>query len=383
MNTGWTEERLARAGLTMACEAGAWQLADRVREHGAAEVWETLRTGALEGRWATRARQLDLPAELALAQRHGVRFIIPGDDEWPAALDVLDGVQHQGLGGMPHGLWLRGPGNLARWCERAVAIVGSRASTQYGDHVATDLAMGLAEAGQGHAPWTIVSGGAHGIDGSAHRGAIAAPGRTVAVLACGLDEPYPRGNQVLFDKLAAEQLLVSEVPCGLRPTRVAFLARNRLIAALAGGSIVVEAAARSGANNTASWANACRRVVMAVPGSVRSSLSVTPHRLVRDGEATLVTDVNDVLALVEPLVSAPMLPVGGPRRPLDDLEPDLLQVREALPARDGISAGQVARLTGLGMATVLARLSRLEEAGLARRDELGCWRIATPRNRVA
>lgn len=383
MKIEWSDERLARAGLTAACEAGSWPLAGQIAQHGAQEVWQTLRHSSGEGRWAARARALDLGQVLGDARRHGVRFVIPGDAEWPQQLEVLAQTELQGLGGAPLGLWLRGPGDLARWSERSVGIVGSRASTQYGDHVATDLAMGLAETGQGHEPWVVVSGGAYGIDGSAHRGAMAAAGRTIAVLAGGLDQPYPRGNQVLFDAIATDHLLVSEVPCGVRPTRVAFLTRNRLIAALTVGSIVVEAAARSGANNTASWANACKRVVMAVPGSVRSALSITPHRLIRDGQATLVADVPDVLALLEPLHAAPMLPLGGEERPLDRLAPDLLEVRESLPARDGISAGEVARLTGLGMPTVLSRLSQLEELRLARRDEVGRWRIAVPRRAVA
>ncbi|MEL4503931.1 DNA-processing protein DprA [Luteococcus sp. H138] len=383
MSTQWSDERLARAGLTMACEAGSATLAGKVLEHGAQQVWQTLRNSSAEGRWAARAKGLELAELVGTAERRGVRFVIPGDPEWPESLDVLQHTDLKGLGGLPLGLWLRGPGHLARWSERAVAIVGSRASTQYGDHVATDLAMGLAESGQKHEPWTVVSGGAYGIDGSAHRGAIAAGGRTIAVLACGLDDPYPRGNQVIFDAIRNDHLLVSELPCGLHPTRVAFLARNRLIAALTSGSIVVEAAARSGANNTASWANACGRVVMAVPGSVRSAMSITPHRLIRDRQATLVTDVADVLALVEPLVSAPTLPFGGEDRPLDRLPAELMEVREALPARGGMTAGEVARRTGLGMAAVLSRLSRLEESHLARRDELGRWRIDAPRKAVA
>lgn len=345
---------------------------------GAQEVWEALRHGGGDGRWTRRARSLRVEELLEGAQRHDVRFIMPTDGEWPVQLDVLDQTTVAALGGAPLGLWLRGPGRLGPWAEQSVALVGSRASSQYGDHVATELAMDLGEPAPGGAGWTLISGGAYGIDGAAHRGAIAASGRTIAVLAGGLDEPYPRGNQVVFDRLASEHLLVSEVPCGIRPTRLAFLARNRLIAALAVGTVVVEAAARSGAANTANWAAECGRVLMAVPGPATSSLSVTPHRLVRDGRATLVTNSQDVLALVAPLALAPQLPVGGESRPLDRVPPELMAIREVLPARGSMPVSQVARRAGVGMAVALASLAQLEQMRLAGQDEMGQWRVTMP-----
>lgn len=369
----WDEERLARAALTAVCEAADPRLVEQVHDQGPVAVWETIRRTDV-GRWSRRAREVEPELLVDQAEGNRVRFVVPGDAEWPEQLEVLDGVQVAGLGGAPLGLWLRGPGRLDQWCERSVAVVGSRASTPYGDRVATDLAIDLA----GHG-WGVVSGGAYGIDGCAHRGAHAAQGRTVAVLAGGLDEPYPRGNRLLFDMLAQDHLLASEVPCGMHPTRVAFLARNRLIAALSVGTVLVEAAARSGANNTASWASECGRVVMAVPGPVHSAMSVTPHRLVRDGRASLVTGCREVLALVAPLSEAPVLPVGGGDRLLDGVPPDLVRVREVLPGRGGMPTGEVARRVGLTLPGALAALGRLQELGLVRRDEEGLWQLARPR----
>lgn len=378
MSGVWTGERRARAALTAVCEAASPQLCQQVAVHGPEEIWRALRTGDGDGRWSRRARSLDLDALRRTAELHDVRFIIPGDEEWPEQVEVLDQITVAALGGTPLGLWLRGPGHLAEWSAKAVALVGSRASSQYGDHVTTDLALDLSEPAPAEAGWTIISGGAYGIDGAAHRGALASGGRTIAVLASGLDEPYPRGNQMIFDRLATEHLLVSEVPCGMRPTRVAFLARNRLIAALSVGTVVVEAAARSGAANTANWAAECGRVVMAVPGPITSSLSVTPHRLVRDGKATLVSGSQDVLALVAPLARAPQLPVGGAARPLDGVPAELMEIREVLPARGTMPVSEVSRRAGVGMATALASLAKLEQLRLAAQDETGQWRILMP-----
>ncbi|WP_420175583.1 DNA-processing protein DprA [Luteococcus sp. OSA5] len=372
----WDEERVARAALTAVCEAATPGLVHRVSDDGAQAVWQVLRAAEPTGRWARRAQALDVDKMLAQAARHQVRFVIPGDAEWPQQLEVLHEIQVAGQGGAPFGLWVRGPGQLAEWADSSVAIVGSRASTAYGDSVATDLALDLsAPDGPG---WTVVSGGAYGIDAAAHRGVLTTGGRTVAVLAGGLDEPYPRGNARLFEQLAADHLLVSEVPCGMHPTRTAFLARNRLIAALTNGAIIVEAAARSGANNTISWAGECGRIVMAVPGPVHSSLSVTPHRLIRDQRATLVSDSRDVRALLEPLSSAPPLPVGGQSRELDRVPPELMQVREVLPGRGGLPTGQVAQRAGLPLAAALASLGQLEQLELARCDEMGEWHLARP-----
>ena len=176
--------------------------------------------------------------------------------------------------------------------ERAVAIVGTRASTAYGEHVAADLAAGLVERDV-----TVVSGGAYGIDGAAHRATLATDGFTVAVLAGGIDIPYPAGHAALLHRIGQQGLVVSEYPPGVRPARHRFLTRNRLVAALSGATVVVEAGARSGAANTAAWARALGRGVCAVPGPVTSSASVGCHALLRSG-AELVTRAADVVELI-------------------------------------------------------------------------------------
>jgi DNA processing protein len=191
-------------------------------------------------------------------------------------------------------LWVRGAAGLDDLLERAVAMVGARACSAYGEHVAGDLAAGLAEKGM-----TIVSGGAYGIDAAAHRGALAAAGRTVAFVASGVDVDYPRGNAALFERIAASGAIVSELPPGCSPTRQRFHTRNRLLAASTLGTVVVEASPRSGSLNIASWARRCGRPVMAVPGPVTSSASAGTHELIRDHAARLVTAVADVLDSLE------------------------------------------------------------------------------------
>lgn len=374
--THWDEERRARATLTWLAEAANPRLAALVARRGAVEVMGDLAQLGVES-WTNRARNFEIDALVETAHGHGIRFVVPGDDEWPAQLDELNDVCHERLGGAPLGLWLRGPVRLDQCAGRALALVGARSCTSYGEQVATDLALDLA-GGSRWGGWTVLSGGAFGIDGWAHRGALAAEGRTAAILAGGLDRPYPSGNSLLFERLAAEQLLISEVPPGLRPTKVGFLARNRLLAALSLGTVVVEAAARSGALNTARWAAHLNRMVMAVPGPVHSALSIGTHRLVRDHQAELVTCAAEVVGLVSPLARQPELPVGGHAVALDALAPHLMAIREVLPGGGGMPAGVVSGLSGRPMAEVLASLGELAELGFARVDQMGEWHLAHP-----
>lgn len=232
------------------------------------------------------------------------------------------------------------------------------------------------------AGWTIVSGCAYGIDAAAHRGALAGEGRTIAVFAGGLDQCYPPRNQALFEELSANQLVVSEAAPLMRATKVGFLARNRLIAALSTGTIVVEAAARSGARNTASWAGELNRLVMAVPGPVHSAVSVTPHRMIRDGEATLVSCVDDVLAMVNRIGDGPELPITGPQRWLDALPIDLRTVRESLPARRGATTDEIIVKSGLAAGNCLVALADLEARGLAATDGRSTWWLVTPKTQT-
>ena len=375
---GWDQERTARAVLTWVCEPGDPRLARLLDGHSAAETLAALRRANHDTAWTRRARAAEEASLVAQAHRLGLRFLVPTDREWPTPLADLASCQPVGgMGGTPVGLWVLGSRTLSEWLGDAVAVVGARAATPYGERVAMDLAGQLTADERGNL--TVVSGGAYGIDAAAHRGVVSADGRTIGVYAGGLDEPYPRGNARLYEQLAADHLVVSEVGPGLRPTRAGFLARNRLIAALCLGTVVVEAAQRSGARNTASWAAELGRVVMAVPGPVHSAMSVGCHRLIRDGQATLVSDGDDVAALLAPMGRGPQLPLGGAERPLDRLEPHLLGVREAMPGNRSVSAAEVAAGCGQTVPAVVAALIELEQRELVRRGLDGTWRIKRPR----
>lgn len=241
------------------------------------------------GAWRKRLSGTPCEMDLAGFHRDGIRLVCPGDPEWPTQLDALADAR-------PYALWLRGEADLRYCCLRSVSVVGSRAATAYGAHVGTEMAASLGERG-----WTVVSGGAYGIDGCGHTGALAADGVTVAVLACGVDYAYPRGHHDLFAGIAAQGVLISEWPPGRTPTRRRFLIRNRVIGALSRGTVVVEAGLRSGALNTARHARDLGRPVMAVPGPVTSDVSAGCHKIIREWGAVCVTSARDVIELLAPL----------------------------------------------------------------------------------
>lgn len=365
----------ARLALASVVEPGDPRVGPLLKEFGAEELWQMVRYGRVSTPWSARAKALDLKALIRQAEQGPASFLHPheGSREWPWRVGALaDCETVQGLGGEPIGLWVRG-GRLDEVLRNPVAIVGSRAASPYGERVASDLAAELAQRRV-----CVVSGGAYGIDAAAHRGALAEGGPTVAVMAGALDEIYPKGNEALLERIAERGALVSEYPPGEHPTRSRFLARNRLIAALSVGTVVVEAAVRSGARNTATWATALNRVLMAVPGPVGSATSVTPHRLIREAEAVLVTNHEDVLELVgHP--AAPARPVQG--RLFDSLSGPEAAVYEALPARGGRDVGELALRTELSVGACLGALGRLAEAGLAVRRPEGTWRAGPTMNR--
>jgi DNA processing protein len=225
-----------------------------------------------------------LEQHIVEAERAGIGALIPGDKEWPSALDDLGDRR-------PYVLRTRGTTSfLARPLSDLVTITGARASTSYGVHVAGQLASDLASAER-----IIVAGGAYGIEGAAHRAALASGGDTIAVVANGVDRPYPMGHRELLERVADLGLMVSEVPPGAVPTRHRFLARARLMAALSATTVVVEAGVRSGSMTVARRAHELGRAVGAVPGPVTSATSAGPHELLRDG-ASLVTDAADLLS---------------------------------------------------------------------------------------
>jgi len=360
-------ERPARLALSCTVDGGDPAVAELLARQGPEGAWTSIRNGALGEPTAERAARLSLRSVERLAAKAGARFIVPGDEEWPPGLaDLAHAGEIQRRGGEPYGLWLRGPGHLADLMKHSVAIVGSRAATAYGNGVAADLATDLAGRGV-----TVVSGGAFGIDAAAHRGALAGGGRSVGVLACGVDVAYPPANADIFDELARDHLLVSELPPRSHPTRVRFLARNRLIAAMAQATIVVEAALRSGARNTAGWAVECGRPLMAVPGSVYSRASSGPHLMIRNGQAVLVTNAAEVMELISE-AGQDTLPIArGPRRATDALSESQLAVFEAVPARRRASVGEIALAAGVSVPVCLAALGELEVAGLVEGDERG------------
>ncbi|MCM0678776.1 DNA-protecting protein DprA, partial [Micromonospora phytophila] len=274
--------------------------------------------------------------------------------------------------------WVRGSWPLAEALERSVAVVGARAATGYGTHVATGLGHGLAER-----DWTVVSGGAFGIDAAAHRGALNAGGVTVAVLACGVDRPYPMGNAALFDRIADTGLLVSEWMPGADPLRSRFLIRNQVIAAGTLGTVLVEAAARSGATQTTHRAIALGRPGMVVPGPVTSAMSVGAHELLREvPKARLVTGVAHVLEEVG-RIGGDLAPVPrGPQRPADQLDDEARAVLEAMPRRGPVGVDVLAARAAVDVRTALRKLSLLEELRLVLRRDDG-YRLAGPAARPA
>ncbi|MEU6472304.1 DNA-processing protein DprA [Streptomyces massasporeus] len=363
------DELLGRVLLTRVLEPGDEVGGRWVREFGAGEVVRRLRQGgpALPGvsgkRWAgllARAEAARPGRDLEAARGAGVRFVPPGDAEWPGQLDDLGDAR-------PLGLWVRGRPSLRMWALKSVAVVGARACTEYGAHMAATLAAGLAEQG-----WVVVSGGAYGVDGAAHRGALGAGGATVAVLACGVDRPYPRGHTQLIGRIAEQGLVVGELPPGDHPTPSRFILRNRVIAALTRGTVVVEAAHRSGSLVTARAAQRLGRHTMGVPGPATSGLSAGVHDLLR-GEAALVTDVADVVELVGDI--GELAPDRrGPVLPRDLLEPAVRQVLAALPGRGVARPGEIARSAQTAPDDAIARLYELRALGYVERHGDG-WKL--------
>lgn len=365
-------ERLARVALTRVLEPGDERGGRWLRECGAGELLRriTARDGSAEQLSGMTARRLagyrlraetaDPGRDLAAVAAVGGRFVCPGDREWPSQLDDLGDTR-------PTGLWVRGRPDLRLWALRSVAVVGARACTPYGAHMATTLGAGLAELG-----WVVVSGAAFGVDGAAHRGALAAGGATVAVLACGVDVVYPRGHAELIGRVSGQGLVIGELPPAEHPTRSRFILRNRVIAALTRGTVVVEAEYRSGSLVTARCAQRLGRFTMGVPGPATSGLSAGVHELLR-GEGVLVTDAAEVAELVGDMGEL-VPPRRGPVLPRDLLDAGCTRVLDALPARGAADAREVARTAGTGADEALAKLYELHSLGFVERHGDG-WQL--------
>jgi DNA processing protein len=397
MTSGNRDTLLARAYLSRVGEPGSvpvWAFVDQVGPIAAMAAIRAERAPEhVLAAMAARRTLADPEVDLDAAQRRGIRLVVPESDEWPhfamsalertgavRATEYLAGKHAHDEAGEPVpplALWVRGRADLAALGTRSAGIVGARASTSYGDHVTAEFAFGLAAQGV-----TVISGGAYGIDAAAHRGALAADGITVAVSAGGLDRPYPTGNADLFERIAATGLLISESPPGCAPQRHRFLSRNRLIAALSTGVVVVEAATRSVAANTAKHALRLGRPLLAVPGPVTSAMSVGCHALIRDGCATLVTSVDEVLQHVGPIgagLGASRTADAGPgddlRTRLDELDPTARRVFEGLSPRRFTRPEAISARTGVGVLEVIRTLPALDLAGLIEAGD-GGYRIA-------
>ncbi|MFI5957228.1 DNA-processing protein DprA [Cryptosporangium sp. NPDC051539] len=388
-------ERLAWVALSRLVEPGRRTVLSATAA-GAAMVVERVLAGArdrvssgLRNRLAGVDPWERAEADLAAAARAGVRAITPADPDWPAeALAPLAPVAEAEAIDVapPLCLWVRGPLDLSTAFRRSVAIVGARAATAYGKHVAGELGYGLAQRG-----WVVVSGGAFGIDGAAHRGALAGPGATVAVLAGGVDVPYPLAHAGMLDRIAEDGLLVSEVPLGESPQRHRFLTRNRLVAAFGAGLVVVEAGARSGTSVTAERAHQLGRVLMAVPGPITSSQSVGTHRMIRDYGAVLVTSAAEVIEEVGPIGGVPgdtgqhdpagphdpagrrdpagwdaSMPAWRDGRRREELPGALQAVLEAIPAGRAVSIEDIALAGRLPPTEVRRALPTLRSEGYVR-----------------
>jgi DNA processing protein len=356
------EELLARAAWSRIAEPGDVTAARLVAARGAVQALADVATAAHAGlaRFLPRLEQLDGQRDVDVAARLGARVVCPGDAQWPSGLDDLDCP--------PFCLWVRGEADLAQVCARSVAVVGARSATAYGEMVATEMAAGLGERG-----FTVVSGAAFGIDAAAHRGALALGSPTLAVLAGGVDRPYPSAHARLIDRIREVGAVLSEVPPGSAPTRPRFLQRNRMIATMTQGTVVIEAGLRSGSLNTARTAAEHQRVVACVPGPVTSMMSAGCHQAVRDGVAVLVTDAAEAADAIGEVGQDLAPRRRAPERPGDDLDEPAARVLAALPVRRGVTVARLTVVAGLPAATVVGVLGRLELTGRAEREGQG-WR---------
>lgn len=341
----------AALGAAAALEAVATDDREAAASAGLeAAVWEAARE-----RWLPRTQPDAIRWALHSSRAAGLRLIAPGHSAWPAGLDDL--ADHA-----PACLWVRGDPAALIGSEGGLAVVGARAATSYGESTAWDIAGDVASQ---QVP--IVSGAAYGIDGVAHRAALAAGGRTIAILAGGVDRPYPNGHADLLARVARSSAVVAEVPFGAAPTRWRFLQRNRLIAAMTAATLVVEAGSRSGSLNTAGHAAHLGRALGAVPGPVTSATSAGCHRLLREYAAQCITGPEEALELLGRSDAPTLFDLPG------DRPAETTRVLDALSRRTPRDAADIARRCGMAVAGVRAQLALLEIEG-AVRAEGGRWR---------
>ncbi|WP_018334819.1 DNA-processing protein DprA [Actinomycetospora chiangmaiensis] len=371
---------LARAYLLRVAEPPAPAVSHLAELLGPVEAAARIRSGADLGPHVgaeVGARRDDdrSVTDLAAARALGGRLLVPEDPEWPTtAMAGFASLPGHAEWVAPLGLWVRGPASVAGLATsdgRSVAVVGSRAASGYGSWVARDWSASFADAGL-----AVVSGAALGIDGEAHRGCLAAGGVTVAVLACGIDRAYPASHGRLLEAIAARGVVVSEYPVGAVPARHRFLVRNRLIAALATGTLLVESARRSGAARTALVAKELGRPVLVVPGPVTSALSVGNHVLARDGYSTIVGSAAHVLEDLAPIGEDRLPAPAADERssPTDGLSGAAVRVHGALRGHAPATVPELVRESGVVPRAVSGALDELHAAGLVVPDGERGWR---------
>lgn len=381
-------ERFARAAWTGIAEPGDRVAGILVANLGATDALETLVSRASSEdiakrldaevshaeiqqaveRWLPRLRSRVALLALTQAARFAVRLLIPGDPAWPAGVDDLG--PHA-----PLALWLRGSEITLASTSDSIALVGARAATGYGEHVAMEASAGLVDRG-----YTIVSGAAYGIDGMAHRAALASSGRTVAVLAGGVDRFYPSGHEALLTRIVDEGAVASELPCGAAPTKWRFLQRNRLIAAMSQATVVLEAGWRSGSLNTAGHAAALGRPLGAVPGPVTSAASAGCHRLIREFDAVCVTNADEMAELA-PLSTVATTSNGA--LGADDatgISAVQLRIMDALSTRSARQVDDIAARSGLSIAAVQSALGAMQLEGTLTERATGWVKAAETRD---
>ena len=327
------------------------------------EVSAEAATHALD-RWKPRVDSRTMVRVLTQAQRVGARLLGPESPSWPHGLNDLG--DHA-----PVALWVRGSDAALAATERSIALVGARAATGYGEHVAMDASAGLVDRN-----FAVVSGAAYGIDGMAHRAALASNGTTVAFLAGGVDRFYPSGHDALLSRIAELGAVVAELPCGSAPTRWRFLQRNRLIAAASSATVVLEAGQRSGSLNTAHHALQVGRPLGVVPGPVTSAASAGCHRLLRETTAVCVTTPDEMAALADPLEENSTATASGGN------DAGVVRLLDALSERSPHPVSELAARTGLAIAEVQSLLGRLElEQSVAERERGWVRRPSNPRTK--
>lgn len=288
-------ERKARLKLFLAIESGNNFWANEVSKNGAQIVCTAIEAGFYDnsmnnsGKIKSKLREVDIDEAVKEIAKSESLFIEPSHELWPNQLNDLPNP--------PFGLVIQGQFEFMEQLNKSISIVGTRNPTNYGLRIASDFAAGLVDR-----EWSVVSGGAFGIDSAAHHGAISAEGITFGVLGGGVNKPYPLANEKLFYEIRAKGVLISEVMPSINPVPHRFLIRNRIIAALSKGTVVVEAAYRSGSLRTARDAAEIYRPVMAIPGPINVPTSEGCHKLISERCAELVASVSDVMELVNPLV---------------------------------------------------------------------------------